>query len=193
MPRHEIDPANQGMLMPRAASSVAVGAVIEHEGVFYQRPEITLSPEQTEVIARLQAEHDTLDSFALENRGAGNIFHKSEKLNTIEADPRYPEENKDAIITDLNASIHKSETSKPGLKVGAKGSFAKSIGIEVRTDIVAGDPVILTKDPQQQAKLDDEYKAFRAEYFGTRKFKHLDHRRKQIKQEIAATRNSAQN
>jgi hypothetical protein len=212
--KHEVDPVNQGAFFPpeREGAAALGGLTAVIEGGYYRearalQPSLEaplISPVRQAEIDRLQAECDALDNLALENRSGGNVTHKTNQANRLNATAV----DAGNEIVELRGKVEKSEQALTGLRLASKGSLAQAMGIEVSTELVDkvddfGKPVkdgkgnvvkipkIMAKDPQEQARLDLAYRHFRAQYFGTRNRRNLVSRRAQLKAEIHKTKGSA--
>lgn len=204
---NNISRPGQGLLLPAHASRVALGRIVEVDGVQFIAHNKVLTPEEAEAKARLDAEKDTLDAFALINQGRGYKQHNTNQKDRIENDYDFPEDeedkDKDELLAEHETLIEGSTESLEGLGLRAKGSFAKSIGIEAATALIdklndqneilrdkyhnsIKKPVIHAKDPDEQVRLDEEYNAYCRQYLGVRNRDNLVARRNAINIAIEA-------
>lgn len=174
----EVDPTTQGsMLPPVLPASLAVGQVVELEGVYYKSPEkpsLPLTPEQ-EV---MKAEADALLFLDLACRSQRNIANMVAHKEAVESGIGNVRPNTD-VATELerlgnpkNGVIRTAKEHRMHFRRQAKLKFAQSIGTETvvrheeRMDhgIPIPIPIIRAKDPQQDAEFQARFRAFYDEY-----------------------------
>lgn len=182
---HEIDPYNQGSLLPETIGGVAVQAA---EGSYFPDqsaaapgyPEAPPLSEEARQIVRLSAEQKTLDMFARECKSLNNISNLSRIKAAKEDDG---EDMK--VLKSLGRRIAGSERSRDELRLAAKVSYAGALGIEadIQTDS-AGNKAVKTADPSQQDALNGAFRDFREQYAEPRNSTIRDARRKVLGREL---------
>ncbi len=198
-PKHKIDVDNQGSFLAPPAS-VAFGKLVQHEEGYFPPPPLT--PEQQKSLDCLAAEHDALNSLAVESKSRGNVTNKNNVANRVAQGIYHEPAEQDLSLEDLSQAVEASTDAIQGLRLASKGSLAKSLDIEAFTEPVYekdedGQPVlnnadnpriasfrIATKDPDEQARLDSAYRQFRIVYAGAKGKERRDSRREQIEQEM---------
>jgi len=206
--KHEVDPENQGMLLAPSSASIRFGTVIDHAGVYYRPPTRVLSAEQQQAINLLQFEEHALSDLALISRSQGHIEHLTNQANKVNQQSAGSLKKASEELERMSRDITESEKAIEGLRVSSKVNFARSVGISAHTEyfyktdaadrqiLKEGKPVvdhvdIIADDPDEQDRLDQEFKAFEREYGGSDNAKHRDNRRAQIPKDIEAIKSAA--
>ncbi|GEM_PF-3799628 len=191
MRKHEIDQANQGLLLLPPEVSLAAGQFEEQPGGVYYPPTEHIpsaeapapNGETAPRVTGLALTLRVLDAFARECKARGSVTNAENRLRRVE-DFEEPEQ----------ALVQRREKSAAALKevrLAAKLDFAHSLGIEVEVQELPNSDQKLIKrvvaqDPTQQAELDGRYRAFREEYAETANAKRRDRQRVAIRAQLAA-------
>ncbi len=178
--RHDVSP-EQGMLLAPTPAASAFGKVLEHEGVYYNASATFLADPEKERLERLVSERAALEGLTRESSLLGQITNLDNRLRDVDGEYFKRPENEDKYVERMQSDREKALESLMGVRLGIKGSFARSIGIEVYTAKETklgedgnplkdknGDPlkkaIIKTVDADKQQELDEKYRVFRMTY-----------------------------
>jgi hypothetical protein len=185
MTKHDIDPTTQASMLPPTPAGLALGAVIEMEGGYYQAA--TTEAEPSQELAALKAENVALEFLGRAAATEQRISNMSRGKYALEKSG--VDESKQF---NLAGNIERSEVTKARFKRVAKKHFALSIGIETKevtsTEFRPAKGIeeevikVEAKESDRQPELSSRYREFLATYKGSQKQR--EKRRAEIAEQI---------